>query len=111
SGYGERFGDAHRIERLDDTFRTSTRQLSITNQNAETAGREIGTRGGGDVVNGRCKTNTVIGTLPLIAFQQEADRGGSVDVGKFVGFLAAIVHAEAREHAEVRTDFLFEVQS
>src|ERR1700682_5523952 len=105
------FDDAHRVERLDYVFSARVRQLPITDQDAQTTGREIGARSSGDAIDGNSKSNTIVGAVPLIPFQQETCRRGPIDVGKFVRFLAAVVNAEPREHPEVRTDFLLKIQS
>src|SRR6266513_2275796 len=88
--------DAHRVERLDYVFSASMRQLPIADQDAKTTGREICARSSRDAINGNSKSNTVIGAVPLISFQQETYRRGPIDVGKFVRFFAAVVNAEPR---------------
>src|SRR6266576_4389944 len=105
------FDDAHRVERLDYVFSASMRQLPIADQDAKTTGREICARNSRDAIDGNSKSNTVIGAVPLISFQQETYRRGPIDVGELVRFLAAVVNAEPREHTEVRTDFLLKIQS
>src|ERR1700681_536816 len=105
------FDDAHRVERLDYVFSASVRQLPIADQDAKTSRREIGARSSGDAIDGNSQSNTIVGAVPLIPLQQEACRRGPIDVGKFVRFLASVVNAEPREHAEVRTDFLLQIQS
>jgi len=105
------FDDAHRIERLDYVFSASVRQLAVTDQDAKTTGSEICARSSRDAIDGNSKSNTIVGAVPLIPFQQETYRRGPIDVGEFVRFLAAVVNAEPREHTEVRTDFLLKIQS
>src|SRR2546423_11960897 len=104
------FDDAHRVKRLDYVFSASARQLPIADQDAKTTGREICARSSRDAIDGDSKSNTIIGEVPLISFQRETYRRGPIDVGKFVRFLAAVVNAEPREHAQVRADFLLEIQ-
>src|SRR5438105_11530528 len=103
--------DAHRVERLDYVFSASVWQLPIADQDAKTTGREICARSRRDDIDGNSKSNPIVGAVPLIPFQQETYRRGPIDVGKFVSFLAAVINAEPREHAQVRTDFLLKIQS
>src|ERR1700682_6750106 len=105
------FDDAHRVERLDYVFSANVRQAPIANQDAKTTGGKRGARSSRDAINSNSTSNTIVGAVPLIPLQQETCRRGPIDVGKFVRFLAAVVNAEPREHAEVRTDFLLQIQS
>src|ERR1022692_5049269 len=109
-GNGEMLDDAHRIERLDDLLPAGARQLPVADQDAETAGREIGAGSIRDTVDGNGKPDTVVGPVPSTAFENQTGRRGPVDVGEFVRFLAAVVDAEAREHTEVGWDLLLEIQ-
>jgi hypothetical protein len=104
------FDDAHRVERLDDVFPASVRQLAITDQDAKTTGREICARSSRDAIDGNSKSDTIVRAVPLIPFHQETYRRGPIDVGEFVRFLAAVVNAEPREHPQARTDFLLKIQ-
>ncbi len=110
-GQREVFGEARRIERLQDILRPVMRQLPVADENAQAAGSEIGARRARDAVGHGRQAKDVVRAIPSRALEGKARRSGAVDVGEVVRFLAAVVVADARKCTEVGADFLLEVES
>src|SRR5579862_6633872 len=98
------------IESFDD-FLGAVSEIAITEEKSEAAEREIFLVGFDDSVGDEDGSDSVIAPLPAIAFRKSAKLNGAVHFGVFVGFVAAIAPSEAAENANLRRDFLLEIQA
>src|SRR5215469_12513512 len=64
-----------------------------------------------DGIGDECGASAVVAALPTAASHNGAELHGAIIFRVFEGFVAPVAPAEAGKYADVRSDFLFEVQA
>src|SRR5271166_2994048 len=87
------------------------RQLAIADQDAGSAGVEIGLVYARNAVDDAADADGVVGPAPLLAIDGYAAGRGAVGIGEVPGLDGAIGPAAARKHAERLGDLLLQIDA
>ncbi len=110
-GEPARGGQSVAVIRLDDLLEPGIRQLSVTDQDAETAVIQKRLVHAGNAVDDAGHPDGVVGPAPLFAVYGDAGRYGAVDVGKIPRLDVAVGPACAGEHTPILRNLLLQIEA
>src|SRR5215472_1268911 len=92
-------------------FLGAVSEIAVAEKKTEPAEHEILLMSFDDAVGDECGTGAVVAALPTAATHNRAKLRGAIHFRVFKRFVAAIAPAETGKYADLRSDFLFEVQA